>query len=85
MNLSFEALGKTVDVDFSQTGSSQYMSVCFDGKQVDECFGEILSYPREIQSGIVRGAAADAWERKQIKEIVEQILADEILREYTED
>jgi hypothetical protein len=79
MNLSFEALGKTVEVDFSQTGSSQYMSVCFDGKQLDECFGEILSYPREIQSGIVRGAAADAWERKQLREIAEQILAEKVV------
>jgi len=79
MNLSFEALGKTVDVDFSQTGNSQYMSVCFDSRQVDECFGEILSYPREIQTGIVRGAAADAWERKQLREIAEQILAEKVI------
>tara|TARA_R110002020_G_scaffold447887_1_gene660398 strand:+ start:2130 stop:2381 length:252 start_codon:yes stop_codon:yes gene_type:complete len=79
MNLSFKALGKTVDVDFSHAGSSQYMSVCFGGKQVDECFGEILSYPREIQTGIVRGAAADAWERKQLREIAEQILAEKVV------
>jgi len=81
MNLSFEALGKTVDVEFCATGSSQYMSVYFDSRQVDECFGEILSYPREIQTGIVRGAAAAAWKRKQLKQIAEQILAEKVIND----
>lgn len=74
MELSFETLGKIVDVHFSYTGNSQYMSVCLEGVEIASEFGEILSYPREIQTGIVHGAAADAWERKQLREIAEQIL-----------
>ena len=81
MNLSFEALGKTVDVDFNQAGNNQYLSVFFDGKLIGECFGEILSYPRKIQTGIVRGAAADAWERKQLREMAEQILAEKVIND----
>ena len=76
MNLSFEALGKTVDVDFNST--SQHMIVYFDNREIAEEWGEILQYPRDIQAGIVRGAAADAWERKQLREIAEQILADKL-------
>jgi len=85
MNLSFEALGKTVEVSFSAGGSQQALTVLFDNHEICAEYGEILTYPREIQTGIVRGAAADSWERKQLREIAEQILADEILREYTED
>ncbi len=77
MNLSFEALGKTVDVDFDS--ASQHMVVYFDNREIAESCGDIIQYPREIQTGIVRGAAADAWERKQIKEIAEQILAEKVI------
>jgi len=77
MNLSFEALGKTVDVDFDST--SQHMVVHFDNREIAESCGDIIQYPREIQTGIVRGAAADSWERRQIREIAEQILAEKVV------
>ncbi len=80
---NFQALGKTVDVEFDSNGRGQTLTILFDNYQISSCDGEILNYPREIQAGIVRGAAADAWERKQLREIAEAELAS-MLREIAE-
>lgn len=76
MNLSFQTLGKTVDVEFDS--ASQHIVVYFGGVQIGEVWGDVLDYPADIQLGLIRGAAAISWERKKLREIAEEILSDEL-------
>jgi len=74
----FIIMNKLVEVTLYH-GSQQHLTVMFDGYEISNQSGEILSYPQDIVTGIVKGAAAFAWEKKALKQIVEGAISDYII------
>jgi len=76
--ITFQALGKKIEIEFYWNHTAQNLIVSFDGHEIGWQYGDIINYPREIQAGIIRGAAADSWEKARLKKIAEEILSDHI-------
>ena len=74
----FIVMNKLVEVTLYH-GSQQHLTVMFDGYEISHQSGEILSYPQDIVTGIVKGAAAFAWEKKALKQIAEDAISDYII------
>ena len=73
VQFTFTALGKPIDVHFTNTGNHQHLVIHFDSKQIIDESGDILEYPESFL--LLNGAAAEKWEKKQLRLIAEEAIA----------
>ena len=73
LEFKFTALGKPIDVHFNNTGNHQHLVIYFDGREISDQYGDILNYPDSYISMPL--AAANKWEKKQLRLIAEETIA----------
>tara|TARA_R100000654_G_scaffold8341_3_gene19680 strand:- start:24 stop:290 length:267 start_codon:yes stop_codon:yes gene_type:complete len=73
LEFTFTALGKPIDVHFTSTGNHQHLVIYFDSRQIIDESGDILEYPESFL--LLNGAAAEKWEKKQLRLIAEEAIA----------